>query len=127
LCFKYHPYANTYICSYFVCSNIPPPRAAAHLAASAITAAQKNFLAAQLAPPGEKSGRSFDSYQRVYDALQRAALHDRDSVVAYHAGQGLCALQDVLEAVSQAALRGDEVNDVDGKREVYEKFNFHLK
>jgi hypothetical protein len=54
-------------------------------------------------------------------------LHDRDSVVAYHASQGLYALQDMHEVASQAALRGDAAKDVDGKREVYEKFNFHLK
>lgn len=43
---------------------------------------------------GQK-GRTYDSFQHNYEALQRAALHDTDDVVKFHASRGLFALQDL--------------------------------
>lgn len=43
---------------------------------------------------GQKS-RTLDSFQHNYEALQRAALHDTDEVVTFHASRGLFALQDL--------------------------------
>lgn len=53
---------------------------------------------------GQKS-RTFDSFQHNYEELQRAALHDTDEVVKYHASRGLFALQDLY--AKMFAIRED--------------------
>ena len=67
-------------------------RSAAFLASHTISTLHSSIRPADLL--GGK-GRSFDSFQRVYEALQRTALQDKDEVARYHASTGLYALQDI--------------------------------
>lgn len=73
-------------------------------------------------------GRTFDSFQRVYEALQRTALHDKDDVARYHASAGIYALQDIyaeqfaLPAAGQAA---GSLGHLDSS--VVEKFRIDLR
>lgn len=73
-------------------------------------------------------GRTFDSFQRVYEALQRTALDDKDEIAKYHASTGLFALQDIYTE-QFAALGGVDttasVGSIDSA--VMQKFCFDLR
>lgn len=81
-------------------------RAAAFLASHTITTLHSSIRPKDLL--GEK-GRSFDSLQRVYECLQRTALHDKDEVAKYHASTGLYALQEIYaDQFALLSLEGDQ-------------------
>lgn len=108
-------------------------RSAAYLASVATAELLKGASASQLLQNASGSGatsrksRSMDSFQSTYEVLQRVALSDPDAVAAYHAGQGLCALQEIYEAMYRKAFSGEDLPDIDSRKATYEKFKIDLK
>lgn len=108
-------------------------RSAAYLASVATAELLKGASASQLLQNASGSGatsrksRSMDSFQSTYEVLQRVALSDPDAVAAYHAGQGLCALQEIYEAIYRKAFSSADLPDIDSRKATYEKFNIDLK
>ncbi len=89
-------------------------RSASYLASHTISVLQESVVAALLDTTNASAsdgGNSFNTrkgveslLQRVHSALQYAAVHDPDNVVRFHAGHGLCILDEIRRAQFQLLL-----------------------